>query len=87
MDSIIEVNETGTLQLPVEILQAIAPNTRFSVQIENHRVILSPVPTEQPFWAIATSEEWSERWHQWVQSHKKGANLPDEALSRENIYD
>ncbi len=95
MSSIVELSESGTLQLPNEILQAIQPNTRFLVEVENvsdsiakqYRLILSPVPPEQPFWATATSEERAERFEQWVQSHKDGVNLPDEALRRENIYD
>jgi bifunctional DNA-binding transcriptional regulator/antitoxin component of YhaV-PrlF toxin-antitoxin module len=87
MSSIVEVSESGTLQLPAEILQAIRPNTRFVVEVESDRLILSPVPPEQPFWATATPEEGVERFHQWVQSHKDGPNLPDEALRRENIYD
>lgn len=95
MSSIVEVSESGNLQLPAEILQAIPPNTRFVVEVENirdsvakqYRLILSPVPPEQPFWATATPQERAERFHQWVKSHKDGANLPDEALRRENIYD
>ncbi|MBD1806212.1 AbrB/MazE/SpoVT family DNA-binding domain-containing protein [Microcoleus sp. FACHB-SPT15] len=87
MSSIVEVSEAGTLQLPAEILQAIQPNTRFVVEVESDRLILSPVPPEQPFWATATPEERAERLMQWVQSHQNGANLPDEALRRENIYD
>jgi bifunctional DNA-binding transcriptional regulator/antitoxin component of YhaV-PrlF toxin-antitoxin module len=87
MSSIVEVSESGTLQLPAEILQAIRPNTRFVVEVESDRLILSPVPPEQPFWATATPEERAERFHQWIQSHKDSPNLPDEALRRENIYD
>lgn len=95
MSLIVEVSESGTLQLPAEILQAIGPNTRFVVEVERdrysvakqYRLILSPVPPKQPFWATATPEERAERLMQWVQSHQNGANLPDEALRRENIYD
>ena len=95
MSLIVEVSESGTLQLPAEILQAIGSNTRFVVEVESdrdsvaqqYRLILSPVPPEPPFWATATPEERAERFHQWVQSHKDGPNLPDEALRRENIYD
>jgi len=86
MDSIVEVSETGALQLPDEILQAIQPNTRFVIAVERDRVILSPVSSEQPFWAISTPQERAERFHQWVQSHQNGSNLPDEALRRETIY-
>lgn len=85
MTFIVEINETGTLQLPEEVLQAIPPHTRFQVEVtSDNRLILSPL--EQPFWATATPEERAERFTQWVKSHKDGVNLPDEALRRENIY-
>jgi hypothetical protein len=87
MSSIIEVSAAGNLQLPPEILQAIQPHTRFVVELESDRVVLSPVPPKQPFWATATPQERAERWHQWVQSHQEGFDLLDEALQRENIYD
>lgn len=87
MTSIVEINETGTLQLPDEILQAIGSHTRFQVEIgSDNRLILSPLPPEKPFWATATPEERAERWEQWVRSHQDDVNLPDEALRRENIY-
>jgi hypothetical protein len=86
MTFIVEINETGTLQLPEEVLQAIPPHTRFQIEVtSDNRLILSPLPPEQPFWATATPEERVERFMEWVQSHKNGANLPDEALRRENI--
>ena len=87
MSLIVGGSESGTLQLPAEILQAIGPNTRFVVEMESDRLILCPVPPEQPFWATATPEERAERLHQWVESHKDDPNLPDGALRRENIYD
>ena len=85
MSLIVEISKSGTLQLPAEILQAIEPNRRFVVKVKGDRLILSPTPP-QPFWATATPEERAERLMQWVQSHKDGANLPYEALRRENIY-
>lgn len=87
MHPMVEINSEGILYLPDEILQTIQPHTRFSVEVENGRVILSPVPSEQPFWATATPEERAERLMAWVQSHQDGPNLSDEALRRENIYD
>jgi hypothetical protein len=88
MTVIVEISETGMLQIPEEILRVLQPNTRFRVEVgDENRLILSPVPPEQPFWATATPEERAERLMQWVQSHKNGPNLPDEALSRDTIYD
>jgi len=87
MNLIVEVNESGALYLPAEILAAIKPNTRFMVEVKNETLILHPETPVLPFWSTATPTERAERLMQWVQSHKKGANLPDEALRRENIYD
>ena len=87
MSAIVEINETGVLQLPEEVLQAISPHTRFQVEIgEDNRLILSPLSAEQPFWATATPKERADKLREWVRSHKNGSNLPDEALRRENIY-
>ncbi len=36
MSEIVEVSESGTLQLPAEILQAIGPTTRFVVEVESY---------------------------------------------------
>lgn len=87
MNPIVEVNEDGVLCLPTEILEAIKPNTRFVVEVNNGRLILYPQSKSQPFWATATTEERSERLMQWVLTHKDGPNLPDEALRRENMYE
>ncbi|MDQ3815252.1 MAG: hypothetical protein M3347_15125 [Armatimonadota bacterium] len=41
-----------------------------------------------PFAATATPEEWIRAFNQWADSHQDiQANIPDEALRRENIYD
>jgi hypothetical protein len=63
MSLLVEVSESGTLQLPAEILQAIGPHTCFVVEVESDRLILSPVPQEQPFWATATPKERAELFH------------------------
>jgi len=87
MTFILEINETGTPQLPEEVLQAIPPHTRFQVKVtSDNRLILSPLLPEQSFWATATPEEQVERFMEWVRSRKNGTNLPDEVLRRENIY-
>jgi hypothetical protein len=41
MSSLLEVSESGTLQLPAEILQAIGPNTRFVLEVERDRTSLT----------------------------------------------
>ncbi|MEC4818444.1 MAG: hypothetical protein SAK29_35020 [Scytonema sp. PMC 1069.18] len=87
MNPIVEINENGLLSLPKKILEAIKPNTRFIVEVDNGRLIFSPQSKPQPFWVTATPEERAERLMQWVLSHEGGSNLPDEALRRENMYE
>ena len=56
-------------------------------KVKNKTLILHPETSVLPFWSTATPTERAERLMQWVKSHKQGANLPDEALRRDNIYD
>ena len=39
------------------------------------------------FWATTSPEERAAVFRRWATSHEGGPNLPDEALSRESIYD
>ena len=43
---------------------------------------------EKPLQKTETYEEWSARFHEWLDSHKDKnyPTLPDEAYSRESIY-
>lgn len=87
MNSVIEINQDGTISLPTKIIEAIAPNKRFVVEVQNKTLILHPESQSQPFWAKATPQERADRLLKWTLSHQEEANLSDEALSRENIYD
>lgn len=87
MKLIIEIEADGKIILPSKILEAVAPNKRFVVEVQNKSLILNPVNQAAPFWATATSQQRAERILQWTSSHQEGANLDDEALSRDNIYD
>jgi hypothetical protein len=59
MNLIVEVNQDGALYLPTEILKAIAPHTRFAIELKDKTIILYPEQL-QPFWATATPEERAE---------------------------
>jgi len=56
-------------------------------EVKDEILILHPETSVLPFWSTATPTERAERLMQLVQSHEQGANLPDEALRRDNIYD
>lgn len=50
------------------------------------------IPVEgkkKPFYETATTEEWLAEFHKWIESHKDKDYpvLPDEAYSRESIYE
>jgi hypothetical protein len=87
MNPIVEVNEEGALYLPADVLEQVKPHRRFIVEVSNGTLVLRPKTQAKPFWATATPEEWVQSFRQWVASHKTGPNLPQEALSRESIYE
>lgn len=87
MEQVVEVNEDGALYLPAELIGHAEPHTRFVVESQGEDLLLRLEPESKPFWATATIEEWVKSFEEWVSSHKNGPNLPDEALSRESIYE
>ena len=87
MEQVVEVNEDGALYLPAELIGHAEPHTHYVVDPQGEALLLRPETESQPFWATATPEEWVKSFEEWVSSHKEGPNLPDEALSRESIYD
>jgi len=50
-------------------------------------IVLRPLTDVSSFWATTSPEERAAAFRQWAVSHEGGPNLPDEALSRESIYD
>jgi len=57
------------------------------IEVKKETLILHPETPVLSFWSTATPTERAQRLIQWVENHKKGANLSDEALRREYIYD
>jgi len=100
MSAIIQISESGTIQLPRDLLAQVRCGKPYLVQVEKATLKLTPSdepepsaappPTpapDKPFWATATTEEWLAAFHEWVDSHKDGPGLPAEALRRETMYD
>jgi hypothetical protein len=44
-------------------------------------------PGDPPLWRTASPEEQARMWTAWVDSHRGGPGIPDEALRRVNLYD
>jgi hypothetical protein len=87
MHQIVEVNEEGGLYLPSEVLGNVEPHTRYILEARNGSLTLTPLDQEQPFWATATPEERARAFQEWAMNLPEAPALPDEAFSRDSIYD
>jgi hypothetical protein len=87
MTYILEISQQGSLQIPLDILPQIKPHTRYQLEIDGETLILRP-QKDQPFWASATPAQRVAKFRAWVTQTKRppAPVLPDEALSRETIY-
>ncbi len=86
MSQIVESNEEGALYLPSEMLGS-AAHARYTLERNGETIVLRPLPKRPESWISSTPEERAASFRQWAMSHVGGPNLPDEALSREHIYD
>jgi hypothetical protein len=87
MNTIIEVDESGSLRLPATILPESTPHTRYTATLHGQQVILAPTEAAEPFWRKATPGERAADILHWAASHTDGPGLPDEAIGRDGIYD
>jgi hypothetical protein len=87
MSSIIKTNQDGGLYLPAELLGEAAKYQEFSLETMGETIVLRPVSPSRAVWQDRTPEERAAEFRRWAESHRNDADLPDEALRRENIYD
>ena len=87
MRSIVKTNEDGGLYLPPELLGEAAKHQQFSLETTGKTIVLRPVSSSRAAWETRTPEERAAEFRRWAENHNNDANLPDEALRRENIYD
>ena len=87
MTYILEISQQGSLQIPSDILARIKPHTRYQVEVQGEMLILRP-QKDQPFWITATPDQRVAKFREWITQTKRPPTplLPDEALSRETIY-
>jgi len=85
---ILETNKQGNLQIPSDILPQLKPHMRYQVEVQGETLILRP-QTDQSFWNAATPAQRVTRFRDWATKTQRPETppLPDEALSRETIYD
>lgn len=87
MSTILEVDDTGTLRVPTTLLPVSQPHTRYIAIAKGKKIVISPEKEELPFWKRASKEEWLDSFNAWISSHSDGPGLPDEAVTRDSIYD
>ena len=85
---ILETNQQGNLQIPSDILPQLKPHTRYQVEVQGETLILRP-QAEQSFWNTAKPAQRATKFRDWATKTQRPSTppLPDEALSRETIYD
>jgi hypothetical protein len=86
MSRIVEVDEQGTIRLPLAELPHIKPHSRFEVEEAGEGLILRPAGTPQS--PSLSTEAWIEALYRWAREPQPPAPPPsDESLRRENIYE
>lgn len=87
MNSIVKTNEDGGLYLSPELLGEAAKHHQFILETTGESIVLRPVSDSQAIWESRTPQERAAAFRRWATEHRNNANLPDDALRRENIYD
>jgi len=87
MRTIVEVDESGALHLPAELLPESAPHTRYSASMQGEQVVVALEKAAESFWKTATPESRAREFLRWAESHEGGVGLSDQAVSRDSIYD
>lgn len=87
MSEIVESNDQGDLVLSHRVIGKARPHARYFVEQDGNTLRLVPVEdTEQE--PSVSAEEHVRSFLEWINSPKPPTPiLPDEALSRESIYD
>ena len=92
MGHIIVSNEKGDIIVPHEVLSFAKPNQRYEVQPKGNVLMIVPeadidgdVEVELK---VKQFKEWVNSFQDWLDKPRpKVPSIPNEALSRENIYD
>ena len=87
MNQIVETNEAGGLYLSPDLLGPAAKCRQFSMETEGDMILLRPLSPSRTVWESRTPMERAAEFRRWAEGQSTTANLPEEALRRENIYD
>jgi hypothetical protein len=89
MSMALEVDQSGILAVPSTLLPNNEPRARYVVTVHGKQIVLEPESTEQPMWKSASTVEWLAGFRNWVSTphNRDGQGLPENALTRDSIYD
>lgn len=88
MAKILEVDDNGELIVPKDVLGSARPHTKYAVDTNGSLIVLHALDNQKPFWSTAGADEWIASFQSWIaQARPPAPILPDEALTRESIYD
>jgi hypothetical protein len=87
MKAVVELDDNGELRLPATMFPGAAPRARYRVEVQENQVVLWPENGGALFWQKANPQERAADILQWAASHRDGPGLPDEAVTRESIYE
>lgn len=91
MSTTLQSDEKGALHLPPSLLPTAEPLAMYRIQRNDSQVVISKAELnargDEPFWKGASTEEWLKSFNTWIASQSDGPNLPDEATSRDSMYD
>ena len=62
MGQVIEADEHGLLRVPVDMLGAAQPHSRYVVEVVGKKLIVEPEPTEEQ--RRRAYEEWEKQWRE-----------------------
>jgi hypothetical protein len=86
MDHIVEVDETGGIQLPANVLVGVKPRTQYVLLQRGTTLVLQPRAVS--LWARTSPAERAAALRAWAAQERPHAPvLPNEALRREQMYD
>ena len=87
MKALLELDDKGELRVPAAMLPGATPHARYHVEVRERQVLISPANGAELFWQQASAPERAADILQWAESHRQGPGLPDQATTRESIYD
>ncbi len=88
MAKMIQATDDGEFYLPRDVVGDVEPHSRYVVEREGDTFVIRPMTEAERYWAETTPEQRAKDFLDWMDEPTPPVpDLPDEAFSRESIYD